>query len=239
MRGRPKIESWRHGAPVDWDLHGPAKGSTWSKSPKVLLLIEIHLQNKSIHLKFTWNPLEIYLQDTPIHPDINAGALIKRPTVLKSLSANTGGDTVRAKTDINILIMTKKPWSLLPPPVDFGAALQPDLLAVFFLWRAPQVPRAKTSQSCGGKLKRIANLCLLFSNLRKGRLHYIRPVGQSVGWSVSRSVSPLIFLLQIVWRSPILAILKMISKCELILNDVHRADRTTQKTSQSAIVRSH
>ena len=35
------------------------------------------------------------------------------------------------------------------------------------------------------------------------------------------------------------AILKMISKCELILNDVHRADRTTQKTSQSAIVRSH
>ena len=55
----------------------------------------------------TWNPLEIYLQDTPIHPDINAGALIKRPTVLKSLSANTGGDTVRAKTDINILIKNK------------------------------------------------------------------------------------------------------------------------------------
>ena len=54
------------------------------------------------------NPLEIYLQDTPIHPDINgAGALIKRPTVLKSLSANTGGDTVRAKTDINILIKKK------------------------------------------------------------------------------------------------------------------------------------
>ena len=88
------------------------QGSIWSKSPKVLLLIEI------------------YLQDTPIHPDITgAGALIKRPTVLKSLSANTGGDTVRAKTDINILIKTKK----LPPPVDFGAALEPDLLAVFFL----------------------------------------------------------------------------------------------------------
>ena len=33
----------------------------------------------------------------------------------------------------------------------------------------------------------IANLCLLFSNPRKGRLHYIRPVG--------RSVSTLIFLL--------------------------------------------
>ena len=62
------------------------QGSIRSKSPKVLLLIEI------------------YLQDTPIHPDINAGALIKRPTVLKSLSANTGGDTVRAKTDINLLI---------------------------------------------------------------------------------------------------------------------------------------
>ena len=35
------------------------------------------------------------------------------------------------------------------------------------------------------------------------------------------------------------AILKMISKCEAILHDVHRVDRTTQKTSRSAIVRSH
>ena len=25
MRGRPEIESWRHGAPVDWDLHGLAR----------------------------------------------------------------------------------------------------------------------------------------------------------------------------------------------------------------------
>ena len=36
-----------------------------------------------------------------------------------------------------------------------------------------------------GARRKIANLCLLFSNLRKGRLHYIRPVGWSVGWSVS------------------------------------------------------
>ena len=72
------------------------QGSIWSKSPKVLLLIEI------------------YLQDTPIHPDITgAGALIKRPTVLKSLSANTGGDTVRAKTDINILIKKKQIINIL------------------------------------------------------------------------------------------------------------------------------
>ena len=34
---------------------------------------------------------------------------------------------------------------------------------------------------------KIANLCLLFFNLRKGRLHYIRHVG--------RLVSPLIFIL--------------------------------------------
>ena len=54
------------------------------------------------------------MQDTPIHPDINgAGALIKRPTVLKSLSANTGGDTVRAKTDINILIKKKQIINIL------------------------------------------------------------------------------------------------------------------------------
>ena len=38
-----------------------------------------------------------------------------------------------------------------------------------------------------GHFTYIANLCLLFSILRKGRLHYIRPVG----WSVL----PLIFLL--------------------------------------------
>ena len=88
------------------------QGSIWSKSPKVLLLIEI------------------YLQDTPIHPDITgAGALIKRPTVLKSLSANTGGDTVRAKTDINILIKTKKPWSLLP--------------TTSWLWRRPPTRLAR------------------------------------------------------------------------------------------------
>ena len=31
----------------------------------------------------------------------------------------------------------------------------------------------------------IENLCLLFSNLRKGRLHYIRPVGWSVGVTIN------------------------------------------------------
>ena len=44
----------------------------------------------------------------------------------------------------------------------------------------------------------IANLCL-FSNIRKGRLLYIRPVGRLVaqftGWLVGRSTSPLIVLI--------------------------------------------
>ena len=33
----------------------------------------------------------------------------------------------------------------------------------------------------------------LFSNIRKGRLLYIHPVGWLVGWSVGWSTSPLIF----------------------------------------------
>ena len=37
---------------------------------------------------------------------------------------------------------------------------------------------------------RIANLCLfLFSNFRKGRLLYIRPVGRSVGWLVDVTIN--------------------------------------------------
>ena len=43
-----------------------------------------------------------------------------------------------------------------------------------------------------GQRLQVANLCLLFSKLRKGRLHCIRPVGQSVarsvGWSAGWSV---------------------------------------------------
>ena len=51
-----------------------------------------------------------------------------------------------------------------------------------------QPPKTTTSyhalQRIITKMITIANLCLLFSNLRKGRLHYICPVSQSVGRSV-------------------------------------------------------
>ena len=90
-------------------------------------------------------------QDTPIHPDIvsinttPANALIRRPTVLKSLSATgpTGGDTVRRVFNLQHIS-----WRA----GELGSAVKPGLLEIFFMWRTAQVAGTTASQSCGENL---------------------------------------------------------------------------------------
>ena len=76
----------------------------------------------------------------------------------------------------------------------------------------------------------IANLCLLFSNLQKGRLHYIRPVGRVVGLLES----PLIFLLQIAWLSPTPTKYRQVPPCTLQGGrSLHRHEEPSPKSLES------